>query len=323
MTISDFETTLNDWGHQRVPFLFVIDFEMKKPVALRLDQVDNQVILFDINGVSNCTGNFQRQKADTTIVKKPISFEEYRDKFTTVYRRLELGDSYLTNLTIKTEVELKASLRDLFFESRARYKLFFKDEFLVFSPEIFVQVSNDRIYSYPMKGTIDKAVPDAANTILHDTKEIAEHVTIVDLIRNDISQVATDVHVSRFRYLEEIHTNQKDLFQVSSEIVGTLNNAYSKIGTVLVTLLPAGSVSGAPKPKTIDIIRLAEGEERGYYTGVMGIFDGHKFDSGVIIRFIEKTNGRYFYRSGGGVTTQSDSHAEFQEVLDKIYVPVN
>jgi para-aminobenzoate synthetase component I len=322
MTISDFETILNNWGHQRVPFLFLVDFEMQNPFVIKLDHVDPETILFDINGFSNA-GRPASNKVDTSIVKKPISFEEYNTKFESVYARLERGDSYLTNLTVKTEIELRASLRDLFFESKARYKLFFNDQFLVFSPEIFIQIRDDKIFSYPMKGTIDKSVPDAEKVILHNTKEIAEHVTIVDLIRNDISQIADNVQVNRFRYIEEIHTNQQDLFQVSSEIVGTIHEPFSKIGTLLVKLLPAGSVSGAPKPKTLEIIRQAEQEHRGYYTGIMGIFDGYTLDSGVIIRFIEKSNGRHYYRSGGGITAQSDSEAEFKEVLDKIYVPVS
>jgi len=86
--------------------------------------------------------------------------------------------------------------------------------------------------------------------------------------------------------------------------------------------LPAGSVSGAPKPKTLEIIKAVEEEGRGYYTGVFGYFNGNDLDSGVMIRFIENREGKYFYRSGGGITTQSDVEAEYQETIDKVYVPV-
>jgi para-aminobenzoate synthetase component 1 len=91
----------------------------------------------------------------------------------------------------------------------------------------------------------------------------------------------------------------------------------------LVKLLPAGSISGAPKTKTVEIIRQAEQEKRGYYTGVVGYFDGKNLDCGVMIRFIEKQNGTFFYRSGGGITTQSIAEAEYQETIDKVYVPVD
>jgi len=70
-------------------------------------------------------------------------------------------------------------------------------------------------------------------------------------------------------------------------------------------------------------LRQAEGEERGYYTGICGYYDGHALDSGVMIRFIEETNNGLYYRSGGGITTQSDVSSEYQEAIDKIYVPIN
>jgi len=90
-----------------------------------------------------------------------------------------------------------------------------------------------------------------------------------------------------------------------------------------VGLLPAGSVSGAPKAKTLEIIKSVEQRNRGYYTGVFEIFDGNSLDSGVMIRYIEKEHERYFYHSGGGITTQSDVSSEYQEAIDKVYVPLN
>ena len=199
-----------------------------------------------------------------------------------------------------------------------------ENEFLVFSPEIFVQIREGKIHSYPMKGTIDATLPGSREKILADQKELAEHVTIVDLIRNDLSQIAKHVAVKKFRYIDEIRTSAKTLLQVSSEIVGDLPPGYeSMLGDLLIRLLPAGSVSGAPKPKTLAIIEEAEGEKRGYYTGVFGYYDGKNLDSGVMIRFIEKQGARFFYRSGGGITAQSDVTAEYQEVIDKVYVPFN
>jgi para-aminobenzoate synthetase component 1 len=239
-----------------------------------------------------------------------------------VYRHLQYGDSFLTNLTFRTEIALPVTLTDAFYLSRARYKLLFRDEFLVFSPEIFVQVHDDMIRSYPMKGTIDASIPNAGDIVLRDPKELSEHVTIVDLIRNDLSRVALNVHVARFRYLDSIRTHDKTLLQVSSEVVGRLLPSFSqRLGDTLVELLPAGSVSGAPKPRTLEIIAETEGEPRGYYTGVVGLFDGKNLDCGVMIRYIERLNDRYYYRSGGGITTQSDVTLEYQEAIDKIYVP--
>jgi para-aminobenzoate synthetase component 1 len=174
-----------------------------------------------------------------------------------------------------------------------------------------------------MKGTIDASISNAEEIILNDPKELAEHVTIVDLIRNDLSRISDAVKVNRFRYIDRITTSQKDLLQVSSEIEGELpSNFREKLGEMIATLLPAGSVSGAPKTKTVQIIGNAEQEDRGYYTGIFGYFDGINVDSAVIIRYIEKCNGKYFYRSGGGITAQSQARQEYQEALDKIYLPL-
>lgn len=259
-----------------------------------------------------------------TLEKFPIAREEYERKFEKVFRHLQYGDSFLTNLTTKTEIKIAKSLEDIFHVCQAKYKLLYKDQFLVFSPETFVQLKAGKIYCNPMKGTIDASIPNAVDTILGDRKELSEHVTITDLIRNDLSQVASRVHVARFRYIDEIRTDSKTLLQISSEIVGQLEPDYfSQLGDILVKLLPAGSVSGAPKTKTLAIIKAIEQEKRGYYTGVFGIFDGNNMDSGVMIRYIEKQHDKYFYRSGGGITTQSTVAAEYQEAIDKVYVPVN
>jgi para-aminobenzoate synthetase component I len=324
MTLRDFKDQLNEWGKNGVPFLFLIDFEKQKPVAIRLTDVDASEVLYTCNGMTNAEDSGVHAKA-LVLEKFPMTFSEYQQKFDTVRRRLEYGDSYLTNLTIRTKIKVNDTLRDLFYSSKAKYKLWYRDQFLVFSPEIFVRIENGKIFSYPMKGTIDASVPSARSKILADVKELAEHVTIVDLIRNDLSEISTNVRVNRFRYVDEIQTSEKKLLQVSSEIMGDLQKDYlSNLGEILVHLLPAGSVSGAPKVKTVEIIKAAEKQDRGYYTGVFGVFDGKKFDSGVMIRFIEReASGSYYYRSGGGITTQSIAENEFQEAIDKVYVPIN
>lgn len=325
MTLKNFKDQLNKWGGQRMPFFFCIDFELEKPVAFTLDQVDNTKILFDINGFANTTQlPLPRERVGVRGLKKlPLSFSAYQIKFNKVLQYLSYGDSFLTNLTIKTKIETEQSLQEIFQMSTAKYKLLFNDQFLVFSPETFIKIRDGKIFSYPMKGTIDASVENAEEKILHDQKEIAEHITILDLIRNDLSIVAQQVDVTKFRYIDKIKTSNKDLLQVSSEITGTLPDDWtSRLGDILVSLLPAGSISGAPKKKTVEIIAEAEQEKRAYYTGVFGYFNGQSVDSGVMIRFIEKVDNQLYYRSGGGITTQSDAQTEYQEAIDKVYVPI-
>jgi para-aminobenzoate synthetase component 1 len=323
MSLEEFVITLNEWGSRRVPFLFLVDFEMEKPLVYQLDGIAPAELLFDLNGFSNAMASAVEEKA-IDFIKIPLAFKEYKRKYDQVWSRLAYGDSYLTNLTIKTKVKTEMPMREIFFLSRAKYKLLLENNFLVFSPETFIRIRNGKIFAYPMKGTIDASVPYAKEKILMDRKETAEHVTIVDLIRNDLSEVSENVQVTRFRYVEEIRTTGKDLLQISSEITGDLPADYAQhLGDILVKLLPAGSVSGAPKCKTLEIIRQAEGEPRGYYTGVVGWYDGKNFDSGVMIRFLEYHHGTLYYRSGGGITAQSILETEYQEAIDKVYVPVN
>lgn len=174
-----------------------------------------------------------------------------------------------------------------------------------------------------MKGTIDANLPNAAERLLSDYKESAEHRTIVDLLRNDLNRVSREVRVERFRYIEELRTNKGRLLQMSSEISGKLPPGTEKnFGSILQELLPAGSISGAPKEATIDAIREAEGTDRGFYTGVFGYFDGVSLDSAVMIRYIEqRANGEYFFRSGGGVTINSKCEDEYNETQQKVYLP--
>ena len=116
-----------------------------------------------------------------------------------------------------------------------------------------------------MKGTIDASLPDACRLLMDDRKEAAEHATIVDLIRNDLSMVSEQVTVTRYRYCDCLETNKGPILQTSSEICGVLPEDYlSHIGDILFRLLPAGSITGAPKPKTMEIIAEAENYERGF-----------------------------------------------------------
>lgn len=175
-----------------------------------------------------------------------------------------------------------------------------------------------------MKGTMIKESENSVNELLENKKESAEHATITDLLRNDLSRVATSVKVDKYRYVEEIETPGKTILQVSSKISGTLLPEYRhNPGDLFMELLPAGSVTGAPKLKTVEIIKDVETYSRGFYTGVFGYFDGENLDSAVMIRFIEKEGDKYFYKSGGGITFMSNAEKEYQELIDKIYVPIH
>ena len=241
---------------------------------------------------------------------------------------------------LKEEPQNKAHLKE-----EAQNKAHLKEEnieenltpFVCFSPETFVRIKGGRIYSYPMKGTLDASLPNAEKQLMEDQKEAAEHATIVDLIRNDLSRVAEDVRVDKYRYIDVLHTNKGNILQTSSEISGRLPEDYPHhLGEILDAQLPAGSITGAPKDKTMQIIQEAEGYDRGFYTGIMGIYDQGELNSAVMIRFIEeevfpsKTENRMnyeairklYFKAGGGITSKSDCRKEYEEVIQKIYLPI-
>jgi para-aminobenzoate synthetase component 1 len=142
-------------------------------------------------------------------------------------------------------------------------------------------------------------------------------------MRNDLNIIARHVEVERFRYVEPVHTHRGTLWQMSSHITGFVGKGWQeRIGDILWGLLPAGSISGAPKARTCEIIRKVEMEKRGYYTGICGLFDGVTFHSGVMIRYIEHHRDGYRYRSGGGITINSMMTNEYDEMIAKIYLPL-
>ncbi len=307
---------------EKTPFLFVINFEGNLAFVEPIENCAEQQVLFKVKHLKNYEEP-EASKDTFTFAKHPITEEKYKKGFDIVQQAIADGNTYLINLTYPTRIDTNLSLKEIFYRSNAKYKLWFKDKFVVFSPETFVRIQNQKIYSYPMKGTIDATIPNAYQKLKDSFKEIAEHHTIVDLIRNDLNRVSKKVGLEKFRNIEKIITHDAELYTVSSRIAGYLEEGYQqKIGELLYEMLPAGSVTGAPKKKTVEVIKEAEQYDRGFYTGVFGIFDGYNLQSAVMIRFIENIDGQYYFKSGGGITTFSDCQAEYQELIDKVYLPI-
>ena len=313
---------INEYSYNNDEFLFAISFDQSQCFVHKINEIDRETCLFAIDGETN--SNYLEFRGSLEYFKyTPQSYNHFQEAFKVVTKNIQYGNSFLTNLTLKTPIETNLSIKEIYHLSRAKYRLWLKDNFVVFSPETFIKIEDGHIFSYPMKGTIDANQPNANETLLQDPKEIAEHVTIVDLIRNDLSIVADHVNVTRFRYIDELRTHKGNLLQVSSEIKGKIREEYNhNLGDLIFSLLPAGSISGAPKPETLQIISDAENYKRQFYTGVMGHYKDGKLDSGVMIRFIEQETDGLFFKSGGGITHFSDPRKEYQEYLDKIYIPI-
>jgi len=305
------------------PFLFIVDAWAENWVVMDFPEALSTGISWSLEG----KGTLEDDKLPAglnSFKAEVVSPEIYRRGFDIIHKAQMRGDSWLANLTFPSVLDTNLSLELLAGCARAPFRLLVSGFLAVFSPERFISISESGgISSFPMKGTIDANLPDAAKRLLADEKEAAEHVTIVDLIRNDIGMVASNVSVPRYRFLTEVKAKGRHLLQMSSEISGDLGEGWrNHVGTTLRRLLPAGSVTGAPKKRTGEVIREAEGYDRGWYTGVFGVFDGSSLDSAVMIRFVEQTpEGPLLYKSGGGITIYSDMESEYAELQAKIYAP--
>ena len=313
---------INRFASKQIPFVFLISFSGEGNRVFSPEEASNRGMFLEMPGLVNHSFK-ERPDQAIQLSKDSVDRNRYHQAFTHVVGQILYGNSFLLNLTCPTAIETNYSLRDIFLGSRARYKLLLENELVVFSPERFIRIHGDTISSNPMKGTINAELPGAYNLLTSDQKEHAEHNTIVDLIRNDLSTIASNVRVKRFKYIERLRTNQGELLQMSSEITGKLPPDFrSTLGENLFKLLPAGSISGAPKKKTLEIISQVEDYERGYYTGVFGHFDGENLDSAVAIRFIERQGEKMVFKSGGGITFQSNWEKEYEEMQNKVYVPI-
>ena len=385
---------INRLASQDEPFLFVINYQGDKAFIRLLSDINPEECLFDFEGRGNLSHAWKETLKEGTSEKEtwkketseeeisettwqigPPFYEDYERSFNIVKNNIMAGNSYLTNLTCRVPVSCNLSLEEIFHRAKGKYKLLLrrkrtqaedkahlKEEnieenltpFVCFSPETFVRIKGGRIYSYPMKGTLDASLPNAEKQLMEDRKEAAEHATIVDLIRNDLSRVAENVRVDKYRYIDVLHTNKGDILQTSSEISGRLPEDYPHhLGKILDAQLPAGSITGAPKDKTMQIIQEAEGYDRGFYTGIMGIYDQGELNSAVMIRFIEEETSpvdfeadgeknfnasegkgdeasegkrdeasrKLYFKAGGGITSKSDCRREYEEVIQKIYLP--
>ncbi len=307
---------MNRLGNERIPFLFAIDFDKENGMIFPLSELPDEISYSTIQHSVKYNKSYE-------FIKKPISFNAYKKQFDEITKAFDEGLEVI-NLCCDTEIETDLSLEEIYEYADSKYRLIFKNHFVCFSPETFVKIKDGKILTYPMKGTIDAGIENAAEIILNDPKEIEEHQKVVDLMCEDIKKVAANPKISKFRYIDEIQAKGKKILQVSSEIEAELGKDFNRqLGDIFDKLLPAASICGVPKNFSLEVINKAEKMERGFYTGVFGVFDGENLDSSVLIRFIEKRGKRLIYKSGGGVTPQSVAEKEYNEISEKVYVPFN
>jgi para-aminobenzoate synthetase/4-amino-4-deoxychorismate lyase len=272
--------------------------------------------------------NFSDDKYSIQNFKLNRTESQFLNDIETIKKYIKAGDTYQVNFTVKGRFDFTGSysgfFQKLLFNQSARYSAFINNDekFIIsLSPELFFQTNGKQINSEPMKGTIHRGHNHSSDAL--SVKELetgeknkAENVMIVDLIRNDLGIICRygSVKVPEIFQIEKYES----LFQMVSEVQGKLRKKV-KIGEVLQNIFPCGSVTGAPKIRTMEIINEIEKEKRGIYTGSIGLITPKEIKMNVAIRTItiKKDTGNGVMGLGSGVVWDSDPKSEYEEVLLK------
>lgn len=253
--------------------------------------------------------------------------DEYIDTVEKVRQFIRSGDVYITNLTQRFCCETKKEPYDVYKDLRyinpAPFAAFMNIEdfsLVSSSPERFLEIRNNIVETRPIKGTRPRGKnkdEDAKNRqeLIDSEKDKSELLMIVDLERNDLSKVCKphSVKVTELFKLEKYST----VFHLVSTVVGELKDQYTAVDCIKACF-PGGSITGAPKVRSMEVIEELEPTRRNIYTGCIGYlgFDGNA-DLNIVIRTILMKNGKAYLGVGGGITWESEKEAEYEETLDK------
>lgn len=337
---------INQLSQAGTPFLFIINYDCTQSAVTPLSEINPQEIAYDFPHHSNLPA-FEAEHPSLLATLQtpiwhvtPVTKADYLKAFTPLMSALQQGSIQLANLTFPSQIRCNLTFPEIFHRTNAKYRLYFKDHCLSFSPETFVTIDeNGIIKTNPMKGTINAQLPDAEKQIMENPKEIDEHQIVAKEGLADIALVAENATITRYRYIDRISRGNGEILQTSTEIQGQLPSHYREnLGDILFRLLPAGSITGAPRAKATALLSEIEEYDRGFYTGIAGIFDGKALDSTVLIRYLEPQSQamttkpeaqhsdnalfHYTFKSGGGITALSDATSEYDELIEKIYLPI-
>ncbi|MGH7492627.1 MAG: aminodeoxychorismate synthase component I [bacterium] len=272
----------------------------------------------------------ERNQDHALDITPALSEAEYHQAIAAIRDHIARGDTYQVNFTFKLRFPCTVSPSSLYWRLRDRQRVSYSallacgnHAILSFSPELFFRIQQDEITLKPMKGTAPRGCTPEEDelqrrVLLHSEKNRAENLMIVDLLRNDVGRVAEtgSVQVSRFFDLEGFET----VWQATSTITAKLR-PHTTVLDLMRSMFPCGSVTGAPKIHTMQIIRTLEKEPRGVYTGCIGFFAPHLrhavFNVAIRTVVLDHATGMGEMGVGSGVVWDSDSEAEYRECLLK------
>lgn len=279
----------------------------------------------DRNAATVTEGNEVRDRR--TQVKVAFTAPEYGERLDRIRDHIEEGDIYVINMTQNMEIQTKKRpievYRDLRRISPSPYSAFLRfgeHEILCSSPEQFLKVKDGTITTRPIKGTRKRGVNPVEDAALkkeleESEKDRSELVMVTDLERNDLNRICTvgSVKVNQLFEVEAYST----VFHLVSEVEGTLD-PEADLMDVLQNTFPGGSITGAPKIRSMEIIEAVERQARGIYTGTLGYLTLDRCcDMNIIIRTAIAQNDTYHLGVGGGITYESENEFEYEETLQK------
>ena len=263
-----------------------------------------------------------------TIIKPLISKEEYAAKVAFIKEQIKNGITYEVNYTYPSALKTNANETELYHyllqNQKTPYNAFLQNKYetiLSFSPELFFVKKGNKILTKPMKGTVKRGKTDEEDTALknflfNDLKNRTENIMIVDLLRNDLGRISNPGTVKADKLFDiEQH---KTLFQMTSEISSELKEGVT-LYDIIRAIYPCGSITGAPKISTMEIIDTTEHMRRDVYCGAIGYIHGDEMVFSVPIRILQKKNGEteYRYDAGSAITWNSTAEDEWNETITK------
>lgn len=287
---------------------------------------ENQTEYYDLRGVNRI--NPQEKATKISRFKFKVTEQEYLEDIEKVKKKIESGDTYQINLTMDSLFYTKGTPSSIFssllFNQSTQYSAFINlptKYLLSLSPELFFKVEGDTISVAPMKGTAKlPANPSEIDTIrrkfVNDPKERAENLMIVDLLRNDLHKLGVK---GPLRVISKCKAERYEtVFQMISEIEGDLPGDTT-LFQMFDALYPCGSITGAPKISSMNIIRSIEKRNRGIYTGTLGYLHGDKMTFNVAIRTLElyKNVPKGTAGLGSGIVWDSVPEKEYAECVLK------
>ena len=265
--------------------------------------------------------------------KNVFSREKFCEMIIKAKHYIKEGDIFQVVLSNRIEADIEGSLFDTYRVLRTTnpspYMFYFSSDDIEIagaSPETLVKVNDDKLYTFPLAGTRPRGMTPQKDLqleeeLLSDEKELAEHNMLVDLGRNDIGRIAKigSVSVDKYMSIERF----SHVMHIGSTVTGTLKDDLDCL-VALDSILPAGTLSGAPKIRACEIINELENNKRGIYGGAIGYVDlSGNLDTCISIRIAFKRNNKVFIRSGAGIVADSVPNNEFDECMNKAAAVIN